>query len=75
MTGRYECSENLLDDRKESLEFITPLGVSFKNVVNPTREDSRDSVRKARDSHLIDKARGGGGELVFRPSPQTPNKC
>ena len=33
---------------------------------------SRVSVRKARESHLIDKARGGGGELVFRPSHKRP---
>ena len=29
VTGRYECSEDLLDDRRGSLKFITPLDVSF----------------------------------------------
>ena len=31
MTGGYDCPKNLLDDRKESLQFITPLDVSFQN--------------------------------------------
>ena len=30
VTGRYECSEDLLDDRRGSLKFITPLDVSFE---------------------------------------------
>ena len=30
VTGRYECSENLPADRKESLKFIKPLDVSSK---------------------------------------------
>ena len=29
VTGRYECSEDLLDDRRGSLKFITPLDASF----------------------------------------------
>ena len=30
VTGRYECSGDLLDDRSGSLKFITPLDVSFE---------------------------------------------
>ena len=30
VTGRYDCSEDLLDDRRGSLKFITPLDVSFE---------------------------------------------
>ena len=30
MTGQYQCSEDLLDDRRGSLKFITLLDVSFE---------------------------------------------
>lgn len=36
MTGRNECSEDLLDDRKESSNFITPLDVSSATKVANT---------------------------------------
>ena len=43
MTGRNECSEDLLYDRKESLKFITPLDVSYeKNYQTLVFYDNRD---------------------------------
>ena len=43
MTGRNECSEDLLDDRKESLKFITPLDNSYeKKYQTLVFNDNRD---------------------------------
>ena len=63
MTGRNECSEDLLYDRKESLKFITPLDVSYeKNYQTLVFYDNRDlNPRTYTHIHTPTVVWGGGG--------------